>query len=156
MFETTKKSLDLFLSENEYPVVVIQGLGFVGSVMSLVVANAINGKYAVIGIDQDTEAGCKIVDFLNAGIFPITADDPKIMEFYTKARIQGNFYATVDTAAYAAADVIIVDINLDVHKTSDEHYALTNYNVNFSPFINAIKTIGAYCKPNALVLIEKK
>jgi nucleotide sugar dehydrogenase len=136
------------------PFVLIQGLGFVGSVMSLVVANAINGSYAVIGVDQDTEAGRKTVDSLNAGVFPITADDPKIAEYYESARRQGNFYATVDTAAYAAADIIIVDINLDVHKTSDENYALSDYSVNLASFINAIKTIGEYCKPDVLVLIE--
>jgi nucleotide sugar dehydrogenase len=149
-----KKSLVSFLCENKFPVVVVQGLGFVGSVMSLVVANAINGKYAVIGVDQDNEAGRSIVDSLNNGIFPITADDPKIAEFYDNARLQGNFYATVDPAAYVTADVIIVDINLDVRKTSDEHYSLVDYDVNLSPFINAIKTIGANCKPDVLVLVE--
>jgi nucleotide sugar dehydrogenase len=122
--------------------------------MSLVVANAINGDYVVIGVDQDTETGRKTVDALNAGIFPITADDPKITEYFENTHRRGNFYATVDTAAYAMADVIIVDINLDVHKTSNETYALTNYNVNLSPFISAIKTIGAYCKSDVLVLIE--
>ena len=44
-------SIDLFLKKNKKPVVVVQGLGFVGSVMSLVCANAINGDYAVIGVD---------------------------------------------------------------------------------------------------------
>jgi nucleotide sugar dehydrogenase len=134
--------------------VVVQGLGFVGSVMSLVVANAINGDYAVIGVDQNTEAGRRTVDSLNAGIFPIIADDPKIAEYFENTRRQGNFYATVDTAAYKAANIIIVDISLDVEKTSNEDYAITNYNVNLAPFTSAIKTIGAYCKPDVLVLIE--
>jgi hypothetical protein len=35
-------------------VVVIQGLGFVGAVMGLVVANALTEEYAVIGIDLAT------------------------------------------------------------------------------------------------------
>jgi nucleotide sugar dehydrogenase len=148
-------SLESFLQINaDVPRVLIQGLGFVGSVMSLVVANAINGDYAVIGVDQDTEAGHRTVDSLNAGIFPITADDPKIAEYFKNTRRQGNFYATVDTAAYAVADVIIVDINLDVHKTNNEKYALAGYEVNLSPFRAAIKTIGSFCKPDTLVLIE--
>jgi nucleotide sugar dehydrogenase len=105
-------------------------------------------------VDQDTETGRKTVDSLNAGVFPITADDPKIAEYYEAARRRGNFYATVDTAAYAAADVIIVDINLDVNKTSNEKYALAAYDVDLLPFKAAIKTIGKYCKPDALVLIE--
>jgi nucleotide sugar dehydrogenase len=147
-------SLKCFLQKHDFPIVLIQGLGFVGSVMSLVVANAINGKYTVIGADQDTETGRRIVDSLNAGIFPITADDPKIAEYYRTAQRNGNFYATVDTAAYTVADVIIVDINLDVHKTSSEDYTLIDYSVNLIPFITAIKTIGSYCKPDVLVLIE--
>lgn len=136
------------------PVVLVQGLGFVGSVMSLVVANALHGNYAVIGVDRDAEAGRKTVDALNAGRFPIVADDPKIAEFFEKSRQKGNFYATVDTAAYAAADVIIVDINLDVRKVSDEKYALAEYDVTLAPFVAAIKTIGRHCKPDALVLVE--
>jgi nucleotide sugar dehydrogenase len=122
--------------------------------MSLVVANAINGDYAVIGVDQDTETGRKTIDALNAGIFPIVADDPKIKTYFEAAMKRGNFYATFDAAAYAAADVIIVDINLDVHKTSAQDYALHDYTVNLGPFIAAIKTIGKYCKPDVLALIE--
>jgi nucleotide sugar dehydrogenase len=154
-FLDRKNQLQIFLqyhSENVF--VLVQGLGFVGSVMSLVVANAINGDYAVIGIDQDTEQGRRTVDSLNSGVFPITADDPKIAEYFALARKRGNFYATVDPAAYAAADVIIVDINLDVHKDSNEQYALADYTVNLAPFTQAIKTIGAYCKQDILVLVE--
>jgi nucleotide sugar dehydrogenase len=148
-------SLENFIKTHlSTPIVLVQGLGFVGSVMSLVVANAIDGDYAVIGVDQDTETGRRTVDALNSGIFPITADDSKIAEYFKNARLRGNFYATVDTAAYVAADIIIVDINLDVHKTSDEKGALTTYDVNLSPFAVAIKTIGKHCKPDALVLIE--
>ncbi|GHU15237.1 NDP-sugar dehydrogenase [Spirochaetia bacterium] len=143
----------LRIKKNE-PIVLVQGLGFVGSVMSLVVANAINGNYAVIGVDQDTETGRRTVDSLNAGVFPITADDPKIHQYFEETRKRGNFYATVDTASYTAADIIIVDINLDVHKTSDEKNALTNYEVTLASFIAAIKTIGKYCKPDVLILVE--
>ena len=44
-------SIDKFVSINNKPVIAVQGLGFVGAVMSLVCANAINGDYAVIGVD---------------------------------------------------------------------------------------------------------
>ena len=50
--EGDRAAVEEFLSRNEgKPVVVVQGLGFVGSVMSLVCANAINAEYAVVGID---------------------------------------------------------------------------------------------------------
>jgi UDP-N-acetyl-D-mannosaminuronate dehydrogenase len=154
-FKENSMTLEIFLQTHSTILhVLVQGLGFVGSVMSLVVANAVNGDYTVIGVDQDTEAGRRTVDALNSGVFPITADDPKITEYFKNACHRGNFYATVDTAAYADADVIIVDINLDVHKTRDINYALSKYEVNLTPFINAIKTIGAHCKPDVLVLVE--
>ncbi|MDR2094357.1 MAG: nucleotide sugar dehydrogenase [Treponema sp.] len=141
-------------SHPDKQVVLVQGLGFVGSVMSLVVANAVNGNYAVIGVDRDTEAGRRTVDSLNAGIFPIVANDPKIADYFDAVMKRGNFYATVDTAAYSWADIIIVDINFDVDKTNNEQYALSGYTVNLRPFEDAIITIGAHCKPDALVLIE--
>ena len=47
-----KKTIDNFLKLNKNKsVVVVQGLGFVGSVMSLVCANSLKKSYAVIGID---------------------------------------------------------------------------------------------------------
>jgi nucleotide sugar dehydrogenase len=148
-------TLQTFIDKYKYsPIVLVQGLGFVGSVMSLVVANAINGNYAVIGVDQDTEAGRRTVDSLNAGIFPISADDPKIADFFKTTREKGNFYATVDTEAYSGADIIIVDINLDVQKKNDAAYALEKFDVNIEPFKAALKIIGAYCKPDVLILIE--
>jgi nucleotide sugar dehydrogenase len=155
VFKEDVISLQSFIKNHcNIPLVLIQGLGFVGSVMSLVVANAIKGDYAVIGVDQDSETGRRTVDSFNAGIFPITADDPKIAEYFENTCRRGNFYATVDTRAYEAADIIIVDINLDVHKTSNEQNALTDFAVNLVPFTSAIKTIGKFCKPDVLVLIE--
>jgi UDP-N-acetyl-D-mannosaminuronate dehydrogenase len=51
---------DKFLKKfNNKKIIVIQGLGFVGSVMSLVCSNAINGDYTVIGVDLPNEHGKK-------------------------------------------------------------------------------------------------
>jgi len=47
-----------------------------------------------------------------------------------------------------------VDINLDVRKESADDYSLVDYHVNMEPFTAAIKTIGAHCKPDVLVLVE--
>jgi nucleotide sugar dehydrogenase len=151
MFKSLKDFIEIGGGKS---VVVVQGLGFVGSVMSLVVANATGRDYKVIGIDRDTEVGRKTVDLLNSGIFPIVAEDPKIAEYYKKSRERGNFIATIDPEAYSFADVIIVDINLDVQKKSDDKNALDNYNVDLTSFKKAIQTVGTYCKPDILVLIE--
>jgi nucleotide sugar dehydrogenase len=149
-----KSLADFMQTEEKKPVVAVQGLGFVGSVMSLVVANAIGRDYKVIGIEQNTESGRKTVDFLNSGVFPVVAEDPKIAEYYKKSREQGNFIATIDPEAYSFAEVIIVDVNLDVQKKNDDKNALDNYKIDLTSFKKAIQTIGAYCKSDVLVLIE--
>jgi UDP-N-acetyl-D-glucosamine dehydrogenase len=135
-------------------VVVVQGLGFVGSVMSLVVANALTEEYAVIGIDLPTPFSYWKIQSINEGAFPVIADDPKIEQFYQKARQKNNLYATCDPYAYSKADIVIVDINLDVKKQSNNNGHLEDYSVDLSPFKKAITAIGTSCKPDVLVLIE--
>ena len=123
-------NLKSFLQNNsDKKIVVIQGLGFVGSVMSLVCANAINGEYAVIGVELPNKRGKKIINDLNNGIFPLVAEDPKIDEFYQNTISKGNFFATFDEKAYSYADVIVVDVNLDVEKDNHNSGKLINYNV---------------------------
>jgi len=113
--------IEQFLVTNQgKKVIVVQGLGFVGAVMSLVCANAITEEYAVIGVDLANENTYWKIESINDGVFPLVADDPKIAEFFGNAKAKGNFLATYDPLAYQYADVIIVDINLDVQKLSYE------------------------------------
>ena len=145
---------DFINSHSQKPLVVVQGLGFVGAVMSLVCANAINQDYAVIGIDLPTEDSYWKIASINDGFFPVVSSDPKVEDFYAKSKEKGNFYATFDNTAYQQADVIIVDINLDVQKESSSLNDLINYDVDLSTFKSAIKTIGENAKENVLILIE--
>ena len=143
-----------FLKKNNHcdDVVVVQGLGFVGAVMSLVVSNSSKKDYAVIGVDR--KESIEIIDNINNGIFPIKSSDPKIEEYYQNSVKQGNFLATYDASAYSYASVIIVDINLDVQKDSDNKGNLNSFDVDLKPFKNAIKTIGQNCKDDVLILVE--
>lgn len=150
-----KEGIDRFVAGHPgKKVVVVQGLGFVGSVMSLVVANALTEEYAVIGIDLPTPASWWKIQSINEGLFPVVADDPKIGLFYKQAREKKNLYATSDPYAYSKGDVIVVDINLDVKKQSNGHGQLKDYTVDLTPFRKAIESIGTYCKPAVLVLVE--
>jgi UDP-N-acetyl-D-glucosamine dehydrogenase len=150
-----KEGIDRFVAANAgKKVVVVQGLGFVGSVMSLVIANALTEEYAVIGIDLPSPASWWKVQSINEGLFPVVADDPKIGQFYKRAREKGNLYASFDPYAYSKADVVVVDINLDVKKQTEGDGILGNYNVDLTPFKKAIESIGAFCKPDVLVLVE--
>ena len=113
---------------------------FVGAVMSLVCANSISDEYAVIGVDLPSENSLWKIKSINDGIFPLTADDPKITQFFETAIEKGNILATYDPLAYQYADVIIVDINLDVQKFSHSHGLLKDFDVNLDNFKSAVKT----------------
>jgi len=147
-------SIDEFILKNNKPVIAVQGLGFVGAVMSLVCANAIDGDYAVIGVDLPRKDTFWKIKSINEGLFPVIASDPKIEEFYNIAKQKGNLLATFDSYAYTKADVIIVDINLDVAKESDFYGELNDFEVDLTAFKKAMKAIGDNCKEDVLILIE--
>lgn len=150
-----RDAIDRFLAANAgRKVVVVQGLGFVGAVMAIVCANAADEEYAVIGIDLATPEAWWRIRSLNDGTFPLTAGDPKIADFFDASRRHNRFLATHDNYAYAKADVIIVDINLDVQKQLDEAGLLRDYDVNLTGFKRAIATIGDHCRKDVLVVVE--
>ena len=124
--------------------------------MSIVCSNAINKEYAVIGIDLASPESFWKICSINEGIFPILSADAKVEEYFKESQKKNNFYATSDTYAFSKADVVIVDINLDVQK-KDKHIKsnqLVDFSVDLSGFKSAIKSIGEFCKEDALVLIE--
>lgn len=135
-------------------VVVVQGLGFVGAVMSLVCANAISEEYAVIGVDLATPASYWRIGSLNEGRFPLVANDPQIETFFQSAIRKGNFFATHDPVAYSYADVVIVDVNLDVQKDSGPRGEFNGFDVDLSGFRAAMRSIGETMRADALVLVE--
>ncbi len=149
------QNIDNFLNHNRgKKVVVVQGLGFVGAVMSLVCANSLTEEYAVIGVDLAEKESYWKIKSINDGVFPLVADDPKIEEFFNRTKKLGNFLATYDPKAYKHADVVIVDINLDVKKTLKENGALGSFNVELNGFKSAIQTIAFHCKEDVLILVE--
>lgn len=150
-----RNGIDAFLEKNTgKKVVVVQGLGFVGAVMSLVCANALNEDYAVIGIDLPSKNSFWKIQAINNGDFPVISSDPKVKEFYKNSMRKQNLYATYDSYAYSKADYIVVDINLDVQKKSDLNNLLISYDVDISNFKSAITSIGKNCSEDVCVLIE--
>ena len=147
--------LQTFINQSrERKVVAVQGLGFVGTVMSLVVANAEKRDYAVIGVDQPTVDSYWKIAEINAGSCPVVSSDPQVSKYFQSAMEKGSLYATHDPIAFSHADVIIVDINLDVTKRKDEFGNLESYDVPMEGFKAAIKSIGAECKEDVLILVE--
>ena len=149
-----RELIDKFVSEiNDTKVVAVQGLGFVGAAMAVVVANA-DSNYRVLGVDLPTEAGYWKIGSFRDGKMPITSSDPKLVSYFDNVKRKENFLATHDTYAYAKADVIVVDINLDVQKTHKTASDAIDYNVDLVHFKNAMRNIGAICKEDALILVE--
>ncbi|MFT4797177.1 MAG: nucleotide sugar dehydrogenase [Candidatus Azotimanducaceae bacterium] len=139
---------------NSNPVVAVQGLGFVGAVMSLVVANAPEVRYAVIGLDLATPSSYWKIAGINGGDFPVVSSDPKIQEFYKTTIQNQNLFATHDPAAYSYADTIIVDMNLDVKKHHGDNAELEGFDVDLTNFTKGIQAIADQCKEDALILVE--
>ena len=153
--DNDQKSIDDFLARNEgKEIVVVQGLGFVGAIMSLICSNALTKEYAVIGVDLLNENNYWKIASINEGVFPIIASDPKIDEYFEIAKSKKNLYATYDSYAYTVADIIIVDINLDVKKKSDFLKKLISCDVDLSHFKRAIEDLSEKCKEDVLVLVE--
>jgi nucleotide sugar dehydrogenase len=147
------QSIDYFLKKHsDSKIVAVQGLGFVGAVMSIVVANTDKENYAVIGIDLPHRR--EVIDKLNKGVFPIECTDQKVYEYFDEVKAKGNFFATDDEYAYSKADVVIVDINLDVEKNSDSDKNLKQYDVDLNSFKKAISTIAENCREDVLVFVE--
>lgn len=138
--------------DTERPVVVVMGLGFVGSAMAIAVSAATNTSgerlYNVIGVDVETEQGLARVDALNKGQFPFETNDSRLEEAVGAAFKASNLIATIDTAAYMIADIIVVDVHLDASIKNQKAH------VDFGPFQQAIRTLGKYMPAEALVLIE--
>ena len=144
--------IDNFLAKHESKkIVVIQGLGFVGAAMSLVVANS-KEKYAVIGVDTATEVGYWKIASINEGVLPLVSSDVKVKQYFDNAK--ENLYATYDCYAYSLADVVIIDIGLDVEKVFDDKKEMRKYNVDLRKFKHSISTSLNVCKEDVLMLVE--
>ena len=88
-------ALNEFVQSNQgKKIVAVQGLGFVGTVMSLVVANSDQDEYAVLGLDLATSNSYWKIAEINVGICPIVSSDPLVSEFFENAKQKNNFYAT--------------------------------------------------------------
>src|SRR5258706_5556257 len=150
-----RAGIDAFLSQHPgKKIVIVQGLGFVGSVMCLVLANALTEEYAVIGIDLPTPSSYWKICSINEGVFPVLSSDPKVEQFYQRAREEKNLYATFDPYAYSKANVIVIDINLDVKKQPADKDNAQEYDVDLNSFSKALETIGSQCMHDVLVLVE--
>ena len=133
-------------------VVCVQGLGYVGSAMAVATAAAWTPSdelcFDVIGVDLDTEQGRFRVGEIAAGRFPFGSLDDDLIAATAAGHEASNLTATVNPQAFQLADVVVVDVHLDVSGNSSAPAA------ELDGFKHAIEVLGCYLKPEALVMVE--
>lgn len=138
-------------------VVVVQGLGFVGSAVAAVIAAARTPAgepaYFVIGVDLATEGSYWKIARVNEGRAPIASPDAEFDRLIAEGvRECGNLCATSAERTYELADVVVVDVQLDVVDRAVESAA--DIQLRLSGLEAAIRVIGRRMRPEALVLVE--
>lgn len=138
----------------DHPVVVVLGLGFVGTA---VVANLARTpgpdgpRFSVVGLDQDTPAGRAKCEAVNRGEPPVYADDPGLRATFAQAHRHGNIRGTVDLDVLRRADVVVSCINLDLQRAPGQTEALT---MNTDGYARLMREVGARIRPDTLVTVE--
>ncbi|GAC1304436.1 MAG: nucleotide sugar dehydrogenase [Vulcanimicrobiaceae bacterium] len=138
-------------------VVAVQGLGFVGSAVAAVIAAARDASgrptHFVIGTDLATPESYWKIAKIRSGQVPIPSPDTELSELVADATHNArNLVTTSSEEAYALADVIVVDLPLDVTERFAESAAAID--VRLRPFERALESIGRHMREDALVLVE--
>ena len=146
-----EKIISQFVDKNR-PLVCVQGLGFVGSAMSVAAAMAKdeNGVpyFNVVGVDLPTKLGKSSIDQINKGVFPFGTIDKKLLDSLATVHKQGNLIATSDESVYSLASVVVIDVNFDV----DYIHGIPT--VDFGNLRKIIRILGQRLKPGSLIIIE--
>jgi nucleotide sugar dehydrogenase len=137
-------------------VVVVQGLGFVGVAVAAAISAARTPdgapRYLVIGVDLPGAATWWKIQKLAAGECPIASPDPQLDGLIRDGVQRGNLRAIAGDEVYALADVVVVDVHLDVQ---DRLAARPDeVELDIAGFERAIRAVGRHMRPDALVLIE--
>ena len=148
------EALERWVAAAARPVAVVQGVGFVGFAMAVAVAAARDEsqapRYSVIGVDLPLPHTFWKSGHANRGRLPIETTDEALVRAHRQAVEEtGNLRFTWVERAYALADVVVVDVNLDVAKKEDG-----GFEVEIESFEKAIRAVGRHLRPEALVLVE--
>ena len=144
------------LINNSRKTVVVQGLGFVGSAMvaALTQAKRKNGNilYNVIGVDLADNKNYWKIAKANEGKPPIISSDKKMKKAFLNAKKNKNFLATFSNFSYSKADIVVIDLHLDIKKkTLGNSY---NYNFTYKEYKKSIKLVADNISENTLIIVE--
>ena len=142
---------------NGQEIVVVMGLGFVGSVMAAIVAdttkkNGKSGKF-VIGMQRPSTRSYWKIPKLNEGVSPVKAEDPEVDPMIRRCVLdKKTLAATFVYDVLKLADVVVVDVQLDYAK--NELGNVRNGQVEMTALEESFDIIAHRIPAHCLVLIE--
>jgi len=138
-------------------IVVVMGVGFVGSVMAAIIADTTNkngksGKF-VIGMQRPSARSYWKIPKLNDGISPVKAEDPEVAPMIRRCVLdKKTLVATFVYDVLKLADVVVVDVQLDYAK--NELGNVRNGQVEMTALEESFDIIAHRIPAHCLVLIE--
>ncbi len=139
-------------------IVVVMGVGFVGSVMAGVVADAVDpvsgnpNKY-VIGMQRPSTRSYWKIPYIKRGIAPVEAEDPEVEPLIRRCVLEKQtLTATFTYDVLKLADVVVVDVQCDYLK--EKLGDVRQGRADIAALENSLKIIGEKINPDCLVLIE--
>ena len=138
-------------------IVVVMGLGFVGAVMSAIVADVQDEKghpsKFVIGMQRPSTRSYWKIPLLNRGISPVSAEDPEVALIINRCvNEKKTLTATFTYDALKFADVVIVDVQCDYLKESLGN--IKDGRADMEALEESLEIIATHVSPETLVLIE--
>ena len=139
-------------------IVVVMGVGFVGSVMAGVVADSVDPESGqpnkfVIGMQRPSTRSFWKIPYLNRGIAPVEAEDPEVAPLIRRCVLEKKtLLATFTYDVLSLADVVVVDVQCDYHK--ETFGDVKKGQADIAALESSLQIIGEKIKPDCMVLIE--
>jgi len=139
-------------------IVVVMGVGFVGSVMAGVVADSIDPASGqptkfVIGMQRPSTRSFWKILYLNRGMAPVEAEDPEVAPLIRRCVLEKKtLIASFTYDVLTLADVVVVDVQCDYHK--ETFGDVKQGHADIAALEASLKIIGEKIKPDCMVLIE--
>ena len=147
--------INSFINNNRRNV-IIQGLGFVGTAMAAALSAAKNNEgkvlFNVIGVDLPDEKNYWKIGLINRFKPPVVSTDNTLFEAYRNAETNGNLLATYSDHAFTVADIVIIDIHLDIKKSALGN--VYDYSFTYKNYINALQVAADKVKEGVLIIVE--
>lgn len=138
-------------------IVLVMGLGFVGAVMAVVIADAEddigNRTKFVIGMQRPSPRSYWKIPLLNRGISPVSSEDPEVPLMVNRCvNEKKTLIATYTYDALKLADVVVVDVQCDYLKHSLGN--VKDGRADMEALEESLEIIGQHVNPETLILIE--